>query len=110
MVDQITDLFHTTQKVKTQQVIKSRGQHGGDIEFVGYLANETGPVSLVLDLRIDHDRFGSSSDPGLNGTNPPNTVSFKPPIVSMSGRLHSVTDSSVNCPLFYNFRSSACTI
>ncbi len=29
--------------------------------------NETGPMSLVLDLRIDHDRFGSSSDPSLNG-------------------------------------------
>jgi hypothetical protein len=24
-------------------------------------------MSLVLDLRIDHDRFGSSSDPSLNG-------------------------------------------
>jgi hypothetical protein len=27
----------------------------------------TGPVPLVLDLRIAHDRFGSSSDPILNG-------------------------------------------
>jgi hypothetical protein len=26
-----------------------------------------GPVPLVLDLRIAHDRFGSSSDPSLNG-------------------------------------------
>ncbi len=39
MVDQITDLFHTTHKVKTQQVVR----------------------------RIDHDRFGSRSDPGING-------------------------------------------
>ncbi len=68
--------------------------------------NEVGPVSLVLDLDIDHDRFGSTSDPNLNGklhypnpndidrsltetdtdkirkyrtdynNNPPNTVSF----------------------------------
>jgi hypothetical protein len=30
MVDQITDLFRTTHKVKTQQVIKSRGQHCGE--------------------------------------------------------------------------------
>jgi hypothetical protein len=59
MVDQIADLFRTTHKVKTQQVIKSQGQHCGDIELVGYLANETGPVTLVLDLRITHDRFGS---------------------------------------------------
>jgi hypothetical protein len=52
MVDQIADLFRTTHKVKTQQVIKSRGQHCGDIELAGYLANAADPVSLVLDLRI----------------------------------------------------------
>jgi hypothetical protein len=63
MVDQIADLFRTTHKVKTQQVIKSRGQYCGDIELTGYLANEAGPVPLVLDLRIAHDRFGSCSDP-----------------------------------------------
>ena len=33
MVDQIADLFRTTHKVKTQQVIKSRGQHCGDIDL-----------------------------------------------------------------------------
>ena len=38
VVDQITDLFHTTHKVKTQQVVKSRGHHCGDIELAGYLA------------------------------------------------------------------------
>jgi hypothetical protein len=32
---------------------------------VGYLENATGPVSLVLDLRITHERFGSSSDPSI---------------------------------------------
>ncbi len=58
MVDQIDDLFRTTHKVKTQQVVKIRGQHCGDIEIEGYLTNETGPVSLVLDLRIAHDRVG----------------------------------------------------
>jgi hypothetical protein len=49
-VDQITDLFRTRHKVKTQQVIKVRGQHCGDIELAGYLANATGPVPLVLPL------------------------------------------------------------
>ena len=117
MVDQLADLFRTTDKVKTQQVVKSRGQHCGDFELAGYLANAAGPVPLVLDLRIAHDRFGSSSDPSLNGNlhypndidrsineaaadkirkyradynnNPPNTVSFMPAIASTSGRLHS---------------------
>ena len=73
--------------------------------------------SLVLDLRIAHDRFGSSSDPSLNGNlhypnnidrsldeaaddkirkyrvdynnRPPSVVSFMPAIASTSGRLHS---------------------
>jgi hypothetical protein len=67
MVDQVPDFFRTTHKVKTQQVVKNRGQDCGDIELTGYLVNETGPVSLVLDLRITHDRLGSSSDPTLNG-------------------------------------------
>ena len=67
VVDQITDLFRTTHTVKTKQVSKSRGQWCGDIELAGYLANTVGPVPLVLDLRISHDRWGSSSDPSING-------------------------------------------
>ena len=35
----------------------------GDIELAGYLANVAGPVPLMLDLRIAHERWGSSSDP-----------------------------------------------
>ena len=67
-VEQLADLFRTTHKVKTQQhVTKSRGRHCGDIELAAYLANAAGPVPLVLDLRIAHDRFGSSSDLNLNG-------------------------------------------
>jgi hypothetical protein len=98
-------------------VFKSRGQHCGDIEVVGYLTNETDPVSLVLDLRIAHDRVGSSTDPTLNGhlrypnnldqslndavadkmrkyradynNRPPSPVSFMSVITNTSGRLHS---------------------
>ena len=53
-VDQLADLFRTTHKVKTQQVAKSRGQYCGDIQLDAYLENATGPVPLVLDLRIAH--------------------------------------------------------
>ncbi len=35
--------------------------------MAGYLKNTSGPVSLVLDLYITHDRFGSTSDPSING-------------------------------------------
>ena len=116
-MDQLADLFRTTTKVKTQQVVKNRGQHSGDIELAGYLSNVTGPVPLVLDLHIVHDRVGSSTDPTLNGhlrhpnnldqslndaaadkirkyrtdynNNPPSVVSFMTAITSTSGRLHS---------------------
>ncbi len=98
-------------------MVKNRGQHYGDIELSGYLANAAGPVPLVLDLRIAHDRVGSSTDPTRNGhlrypnnldkslndaaadkirkyradynNNPPIVVSFMPAIASTSGRLHS---------------------
>ncbi len=43
--------------------------------MAGYLAN------TAVDLRIDHDRSGSSSDPSV--------ISFMTVIVSTSGRLHS---------------------
>ncbi len=116
-VDQIADLFRTTHKVKTQLVVKSRGQHCGDNELAGYLSNEAGPVPLVLDLHIAHDRVGSSTDPSINGhlrypnnldqslndaaadkvrkyradynNRPPSVVSFMLAIASTSGRLHS---------------------
>jgi hypothetical protein len=65
-VDQLPDLFRTTHKVKTQQVVKSRGHHCGDIELGGYLSNISDPVPLVLDLRVVHDRVDNSSDPVLN--------------------------------------------
>jgi hypothetical protein len=81
-------------------------------------SNAAGPVPLVLDLRIAHDRFGSSSDPDLNEklhwpndmdkplneaaagkirkyradynhSNNPNSISFIPAMTSTSGRLHS---------------------
>jgi hypothetical protein len=118
VVGQLADLFRTTHTAKTQQVVRNRGQHCGDVELVGYLANAAGPVPLVLDLRIAHDRFGSTSDPTLNGTlhypnpndidrslneavtdkirkyhedynnNPPYAISFMPAMASTSGRLH----------------------
>jgi hypothetical protein len=116
MVDQFVDLFRTTDKVETQHVVKSRGQYCGDIEVVGYLANEVDSVSLVLDLRIANDRVGNSIDPNLNGhlkypntldqslndavadkirkyrddyNRPPSVVSFMTAIDSTSDRLHS---------------------
>ena len=74
-------------------------------------------MSLMLDLRIVHDRFGSRSDPSINGhlhypndidrslnetvtdkirkyltdynNNPPDSISFMSVIVNTSGRLHS---------------------
>ncbi len=50
-VGQLGDLFRTTHTAKTQQVVRSRGHHCGDVELVGYLENTGDPMSLVLDLR-----------------------------------------------------------
>ncbi len=96
---------------------RSRGQPCGDIELSGYLTNAGGPVSLVLDLHISHERFGSISDPSINGhlhypndlegslnedttdksrqyhsdydNHPSNPISFMSAIASTSGCLHS---------------------
>ncbi len=115
-VEQLADLFRTTHRVKTQQVARSRGQRCGDIELANYLADPADPVPLVLDLRIAHERFGSSTDPSINGhlhypnnldgplneaaadkirqyradynNRPSNAISFMPAIASTSGRLH----------------------
>ncbi len=39
---------------------KNRGQYCRDIHLSSYLVKTTGPMPLVWDLRIDHDRFGTS--------------------------------------------------
>ncbi len=98
-------------------MVWSRGQRYGDIDLTSYLANVVDPVPLVLDHLIVHDRFGSTSDPSINGhlhypndidrslnevvsdkirkyrvdynNNPPSSVAFMPTVVSTSGRLHS---------------------
>ena len=54
-------------KVKTQQVDRNRGHRCEDIELSGYLTNVAGSVSLVMDLHIAHDRWGSTSNPSLTG-------------------------------------------
>ena len=104
-------------KLKHNRWLKAGVIIVGDIELAGYLVKAVGPVPLVLDLRIAHERFGSSSDPNLNGNlhypndidrslneaaadkirkyradcnnNPPNAISFMLAIASTSGRLHS---------------------
>ncbi len=118
VVDQLADLFRTTHHTKTQHVTKNRGRRCGDTQLEAYLTKTAGPVPLVLDLHITHDRFWSISDPSLNGHlhypndidkslhetvtdkirkyradykhNPPSSVSFMSDIaVSTSGRLRS---------------------
>jgi hypothetical protein len=114
-----SDSRMSSRKLVCGILVESRCQHCGDIELAGYLENSAGLLPLVQDLRITHDRFGSSSDPSLNGhlhypmdidrsinedavdkirkyrpdynnnNNPPSTVSFMTVITITSGRLHS---------------------
>jgi hypothetical protein len=62
-VDEIADFFRTTHKVKTQQVIKSRGQHCGDIERDTLRMRRA--RCLWCWISVSPDRYGSSSDPVL---------------------------------------------
>ena len=95
-------------------VTASAGQQRGDVEIRNYLRDQAGSRSLVFDLSITHDRYGSSSHPLQNGhlTHPQDidshlhvaaqrkvnsytqqyadnqNTSFLPAIVSTSTRMH----------------------
>ena len=62
-------LFRTAgHVVRTQHgVTASAGQRRGDVEIRNYLRDQAGSRSLVFDLSIAHDRFGSSSHVQQNG-------------------------------------------
>jgi len=92
----------------------SAGQRRGDVEIKNYLQSQAGRRSLVFDLSIAHDRFGSSSHVQQNGclSHPQDldaplriaaqrkiaayqqqyadnqNISFLPAIVSTSTRMH----------------------
>ncbi len=68
MVSVLGPLFRTAgHVVRTQQgVTASAGQRRGDVEIRNYLRDQAGRRSLVFDLSIAHDRFGSSSHPQQN--------------------------------------------
>jgi transcription initiation factor IIF auxiliary subunit len=54
--------------VRTQHgVTGSAGQRRGDVEIRNYLRDQAGSRSLVFDLSITHDRYGSSSHVQQNG-------------------------------------------
>jgi hypothetical protein len=91
---------------------------GHRVDWLPHECNESfsNPVSVVVDLHITHERFGSTSHPILNGhlhypndierslnetasdkirkyhsnynNNPPNVISFMPVITNTSGRSH----------------------
>jgi hypothetical protein len=70
MVSVLGLLFRTAgHLVRTQHgVTASAGQLRGDVEVRSYLRDQVGSRSLVFDLSITHDRFGSSSHVQQNGS------------------------------------------
>jgi hypothetical protein len=116
MVSVLGPLFRTAgHTVRTQYgVTASAGQRRGDVELRQYLRDQAGSRSLVFDLSITHERFGSSSHPQQNGrlTHPQDidaplhiaaqckinryrqqyadnqNISFLPAILSTSTRMH----------------------
>ena len=69
MVRELGPLFRTARHtVRTQHgVTASAGQRRGDVELRSYLQDAAGRRSLVFDLSMTHDRFGSSSHVQQNG-------------------------------------------
>jgi len=62
MVGVLGPLFRTAgHAVRTQHsVTASAGQKRGDVELCSYLQDAAGRRSLVFDLSMTHDSFGSS--------------------------------------------------
>jgi hypothetical protein len=69
MVSVLGPLFRTAgHTVRTLHGITARaGQRRGDVEIRIFLRDQAGSRSLVFDLSITHDRYGSSSLPLQNG-------------------------------------------
>ena len=69
MVSVLGPLFCTAgHTVRTQHgVTASAGQRRCDVEILNYLRDQAGSRSLVFDLSITHDLYGSSSHPLQNG-------------------------------------------
>jgi hypothetical protein len=116
MVGALGQLFRTAGHiVRTQHgVTASAGQRRGDVEIRSFLQDAAGSRSLVFDLSMTHDRFGSSSHVQQNGllSHPQDldaplrlaalrkinsfrqqyadnqNISFLPAIVSTSTRMH----------------------
>jgi len=116
MVGALGPLFRTAGHiVRTQHgVTASAGQRRGDVEIRRFLQDGAGRRSLVFDLSMTHDRFGSSSHVQQNGllSHPQDldaplrlakqrkinsyrqqyadnqNISFLPAIVSTSTRMH----------------------
>jgi len=127
MVSALGPLFRTAgHTVRTQcGVTASAGQRRGDGEIRNHLRDQAGSRSLVFDLSITHDRYGSSSHPLQNGrlTHPQDidaplhiaaqrktntyrqeyadnqNISFLPAITSTSTRMHGEFASSFSTVL-----------
>jgi hypothetical protein len=70
MVSVLGPLFRTAgHLVRTQHCVTANaGQRRGDVEVRSFLRDQAGSRSLVFDLSITHDRFGSSSHVQQNGS------------------------------------------
>ncbi len=70
MVSVLEQLFRTSgHLVRTQHgVTASAGQRRGDVEVRSYLRDQSGSRSLVFDLSIAHDGFGSRRHVQQNGS------------------------------------------
>ncbi len=76
----------------------------------GIPSEPMGPMPLVLDLHIVHDRFGSSSDPSLNGQlHHPNDID-KSPNEDADDKIRKYRDDYNNPPSAVSFMPAFASI
>jgi hypothetical protein len=99
-LQQTADMFHTTHKAKTQQVVKSQGQRCGDMDLVSYLDDVNGqlhyPPTEDIDRSLNEVAADKIRDYRADYNNrPSNAISSIPAVARTSTRLH--------CELVRNF-------
>ena len=102
LVGVLGPLFHTAgHTVRTQhRVTASAGQRRGDVEIRNYLRDQAGSRSLVFDLSITHDRYGSSSHVQQNGLLSHPRTSMRLCILLRSAKLKAIGNNTLTIRTF----------
>ncbi len=102
MVGVLGSLFRTAgHTVRTQHgVTASAGQRRSDVELRSYLQDAAGRRSLVFDLSMTHDRFGSSGHMQQNGMLSHPQTSMRLCVLLRSAKLTTIGNNTLTIRTF----------